>query len=235
MLQCNNKEIILPRPIKHTKQRAIIPSPVGIAQDELMLEADRPFLKAQVWGTAVLDCCHRGGPMSFTWVKRPHPGNNIMEVLQQRGTTEQIEEEGIFCGTMLFESVQLSDSALYQCMLNDSNVGGLSHGTYLQVYKPMEKTINLRETTKNKILIAEGFLLILCVLVPLATLLHKSKRLNELEKKKVKKEEENIYEGLNLDDCCSTYDQIERSQAHGPYQDVGNMMEQKEDIQLEKP
>lgn len=42
-------------------------------------------------------------------------------------------------------------------------------------------------------------------------------------------------QGLNLDDCCNTtYDQIERSQAHGPYEDVGNIMDEAE-IQLEKP
>lgn len=44
-----------------------------------------------------------------------------------------------------------------------------------------------------------------------------------------------IPQGLNLDDCCSTYDQIERSQAHGPYQDVVNIKEEEEQIQLEKP
>lgn len=42
-------------------------------------------------------------------------------------------------------------------------------------------------------------------------------------------------QGLNLDDCCATYDQIERSQAQGPYQDVGNIKEEDEEIQLEKP
>lgn len=42
-------------------------------------------------------------------------------------------------------------------------------------------------------------------------------------------------QGLNLDDCCATYDQIERSQAQGPYQDVGNIKEEEEEIQLEKP
>lgn len=44
-----------------------------------------------------------------------------------------------------------------------------------------------------------------------------------------------IHQGLNLDDCCTTYDQIERSQAHGPYQDVCNIIEEEEEIQLEKP
>ena len=43
------------------------------------------------------------------------------------------------------------------------------------------------------------------------------------------------HQGLNLDDCSATYDQIERSQAHGPYQDVCNIIEEEEEIQLEKP
>lgn len=42
-----------------------------------------------------------------------------------------------------------------------------------------------------------------------------------------------INQGLTLDDRSSTYDQIERSQNHGPYQDVCNTLH--DDIQLEKP
>lgn len=46
-----------------------------------------------------------------------------------------------------------------------------------------------------------------------------------------------IRQGLNLDECWSTYDQIERPQTHGQYQDVGNLKgeEEEEEIQLEKP
>lgn len=43
------------------------------------------------------------------------------------------------------------------------------------------------------------------------------------------------HQGLNLDDCCTTYDQIERSQTTGPYQDLCDSYEEEEDIQLEKP
>lgn len=43
------------------------------------------------------------------------------------------------------------------------------------------------------------------------------------------------HQGLNLDDCFTTYDQIERSQTQGPYQDVGTIKEEEEEIQLEKP
>ncbi|KAF1388166.1 hypothetical protein PFLUV_G00087390 [Perca fluviatilis] len=206
---------------------------VGIAQNEITLEPDRPFLRIHVSQRAVLECCFRANvSVNTTWIK--HPSNKTLapHAVAFSGREAKDHKINLFCGNLTFNAVQLNDSGLYQCLLNNRL---LSHGTYLQVYKPMEKTINLSESTKNKILTAEGVLLLLCVLVPSVTLLFQSKRLNELEKKKAKKEEENIYQGLNLDDCCSTYDQIERSQAHGPYQDVGNIKEEEEQIQLEKP
>lgn len=42
--------------------------------------------------------------------------------------------------------------------------------------EPLEKTINLYESTKNKILTAEGILLLLCVLLPATTLLCQVRR-----------------------------------------------------------
>ncbi|KAA8591716.1 B-cell antigen receptor complex-associated protein alpha chain [Etheostoma spectabile] len=211
---------------------------VVIAQNEVTLEPDRPFLRIQVFQRAVLECCYStiGTSVTFTWIKLAQNKTLAQRAVEFSDTVTKDSKIDKSCGTLTFHRVQLSDSGLYQCWLNGSSGGLLSHGTYLQVYKPMEKTINLSESTKNKILTAEGVLLLLCVLVPSVTLLFKSKRLNELEKKKAKKEEENIYQGLNLDDCWSTYDQIERSQAHGPYQDVGNIKEEEEEeIQLEKP
>lgn len=44
------------------------------------------------------------------------------------------------------------------------------------------------------------------------------------------------HQGLDLDLCAqTTYDQIQRSQAPDPYQDVYNMIQGDEEIQLEKP
>ncbi|XP_068592581.1 B-cell antigen receptor complex-associated protein alpha chain [Cebidichthys violaceus] len=215
---------------------------VGIAQTTVILQPDRPFLKEQVNHAAELKCCYitSENSLKFHWIKQD--ANKTMSthfsrhthavVLSQRVIKGNITDSGKSCGTLTFEPVELNDSGFYQCSLKDKLV---SHGTYLQVYKPMKKTINLSESTKNQILTAEGVLLLLCVLVPSSILLRKSKRLNEQKKKKAKKEEENIYQGLNLDDCWSTYDQIERSQAHGQYQDVGNIKEEEEQIQLEKP
>lgn len=186
-------------------------------------------MSVPVFGNAFLECCWKSESLTSTWVKQT--SNNAMIILN--GTKPVKKSDGRFCGQLNFTQVKLEQTGFYACLLNSDN--DITHGTYLRVYEPLKKTINLSESTKNKILIAEGFLLLLCVLLPSSILLFKSKELNDLEKKKAKKEEENIYQGLNLDDCCATYDQIERSQTQGPYQDVGNIKEEEEEIQLEKP
>lgn len=212
----------------------------GITQGEVILKADRPYLRVSRFDTANLKCCYEGGSQPHVWIRRfkfANFANNTpwMETVpfSKRVTKGSVAEDGGLCGTLKITSVQLNDSGLYQCHLNVSNL--FTHGTYLHVYKPLDKTIDLSESTKNTILTAEGILLLICVLFPSAILLFKSKTLHTLEKKKMKKEEENIYQGLNLDDCCTTYDQIERSQAQGPYQDVANIMEQGDEVQFEKP
>ncbi|XP_051263681.1 B-cell antigen receptor complex-associated protein alpha chain isoform X1 [Dicentrarchus labrax] len=212
---------------------------VVFAQNGVKLEADKPFERQELGASVSVQCCYVNvnEKVPSTWVKLfvvegkliPQPVENSTAL------TTKLKEVGNkkVCYVLTFETLQLNDSGMYQCWLKSK--GMFTHGTYLQVYKPVKKAINLSENTKNKILTAEGILLLLCVLLPSVTLLRQSKRLNELERKKSKKEEENIYQGLNLDDCCTTYDQIERSQGHGPYQDVCNIAEEEEEIQLEKP
>ncbi|KAM6910551.1 B-cell antigen receptor complex-associated protein alpha chain [Xenentodon cancila] len=206
---------------------------LGVIAQEIRLEADRPSLRVKIPDQAILECCCSKKPSAFLWIK--HLSNSITENVALSDVVvknNRSVHDGLWCGTLTFKSVQLNDTGLYKCHLDKTKY---THGTFLQVYKPMEKTIDLSESTKNIILVVEGVLLFLCVLVPSATLLTKSNRRNELEMMKAKREEENIYQGLNLDECCTTYDQIERSRAQGPYQDVGNIMDEKEDIQLEKP
>ncbi|XP_073341774.1 B-cell antigen receptor complex-associated protein alpha chain [Pagrus major] len=215
----------------------VVVAVVAVAEVDLM--PDRPFLRVELNEQATLECCcsTRVESLQLQWVKRALAHNVTLDpenvTFTDRVKRDERKESDQFCGILRFKSVELRDSGLYQCMLLNRN--SMTHGTYLQVYKPLEKTINLSEKTKNKILAAEGILLLLCVLLPATTLLCQSKKLNDLERKKGQKEEENIYQGLNLDDCSAAYDQIERSQAHGPYQDVCNVIEEEEEIQLEKP
>ncbi|XP_060937658.1 B-cell antigen receptor complex-associated protein alpha chain [Limanda limanda] len=207
---------------------------VGVAPSGVTFESDVPFLEKALSQDADLECCYTTEERhpKFVWVKSFHNVNVTIgpHAVNRSGHVIKSEKH---CSTLSLTSVQLNDSGLYQCRLKGSEVS--SHGTYLHVYKPQEKTLNLRESTKNNILIVEGVLLFLCVLLPSAALFSKSMKLHELQKKKAQREEENIYQGLNLDDCCDQYDQIERSQDRGPYEDVCNIMEEEEEIQLEKP
>uniref|UniRef100_A0A3Q3WXN2 Ig-like domain-containing protein n=1 Tax=Mola mola TaxID=94237 RepID=A0A3Q3WXN2_MOLML len=201
--------------------------------DEVFSNTNIPYLRVRVTGRADLECCQTNGHQSFRpiWVVRRQSNQDHIVVRSTDKTKDK--PHGATCSNLSIKSVQLNDSGLYRCYVGPEKNPQFINGAYLQVYEPMEKTINLCEKTKNKILTAEGILLLLCVLLP-ATALLCQVRLT-LENKRMAKEEENIYQGLNLDDCCTTYDQIERSQSHGPYQDVCSALKEEEEIQLEKP
>ncbi|TRY84528.1 hypothetical protein DNTS_001289 [Danionella cerebrum] len=195
--------------------------------EELRLEADQPLQRVPISHDATVRCC-------FRWKKRPQVTwiMNIQTInhttvpravdLSQRVKHAPAEEKHeIKCHKLVLSSVRLEDTGLYQCMLNHSTLLTFSHGTFLQVFIPLQKTLNLSESVKNSILTAEGVLLLLCVLFPGTVLLCKTRRLNELQRRKGR-EEENIYEGLNLDDCTSEYHQIQRRCRHDPYEDVAS-------------
>ncbi|XP_051999474.1 B-cell antigen receptor complex-associated protein alpha chain-like [Xyrauchen texanus] len=205
----------------------------------LKLEADQPFQRVPFAHDATIHCCYRckENPQ-VRWLINTYTINGtiltrFVNLTEEVVDKEMLEENGIKCHSLVLKSTHLHDTGLYQCYLNHSSarISIFTHGTFLQVYKPILKTLNLSESAKNSIITAEGVLLLLCVLIPGTMLLCKSKRLNKLEGKG-RREEENIYEGLNLDDCNSTYHQIQRSQMQGPYQDVASCGD---DIHLEKP
>ncbi|XP_073703754.1 B-cell antigen receptor complex-associated protein alpha chain [Garra rufa] len=206
-------------------------------QDELKLEADKPLVRVALSHDVTIKCCYRWNKKpQVTWIKNVPTINGTTKPTLVNLSKEEMNKrremnDGITCYSLNLKDVQLNDTGLYQCKLNHTSIQIFTHGTFLQVYKTLQKTLNLSESVKNSIITAEGVLLLLCVLLPGMMLLCKSKRLNQLERKKGR-EEENIYEGLNLDDCSATYHQIQRTSQQGPYQDVGIC---EEDIQLEKP
>ncbi|XP_052003735.1 B-cell antigen receptor complex-associated protein alpha chain-like [Xyrauchen texanus] len=204
-------------------------------QAELKLEADQPFLRVPLSHEATIQCCYCCKEnLTVSWIMKTFTMNGtIIPRFVIMSENVAAEANGIKCHPLVLKNVLLNDTGLYQCYLNHSShrISIFTHGTFLQVYKPFLKTLNLSESVKNSIITAEGVLLLLCVLIPSTMLLCKSKTLNQLERKNGR-EEENIYEGLNLDDCNSVYHKIQCSQMQGPYQDVANCGG---DIQLEKP
>ncbi|XP_074786496.1 B-cell antigen receptor complex-associated protein alpha chain isoform X2 [Athene noctua] len=135
--------------------------------------------------------------------------------------------------SLAFARLARHDSGLYYCRVEAGRAAGQSCGTFLRVREPVAVPfLNIRESTKNRIITAEGVLLLLCAVGPGLLLLFRrwaNERL--LQMKKSICEEDNLYEGLNLDEC-SMYEDISRG-LQPTYQDVGSL--HAADAQLEKP
>ncbi|XP_036414409.1 B-cell antigen receptor complex-associated protein alpha chain [Colossoma macropomum] len=213
------------------------------AQAKTSLMDDQPSLRIPVSETATMQCCYKGTPSQVTWsltVMTSHGNSTSNQItlpnerMKVSNTFIKETEKDVKCSSLELKNVSKTDIGLYSCTLNLTQPPYIltTPGTFLQVFEPIRKTLNISETTKNSIITVQGVFLLFCVLIPGTMLICKSRGLHELEKRKGK-EEENIYEGLNLDDCTSTYHQIQRSQVQGPYQDVVNTVE--DDILLEKP
>uniref|UniRef100_A0A3P9JZ26 CD79a molecule, immunoglobulin-associated alpha n=1 Tax=Oryzias latipes TaxID=8090 RepID=A0A3P9JZ26_ORYLA len=199
---------------------------------EVVLGMDRPFQRIRLSDRAELKCCFENWDKGFHWVKSKKASERVEEVAMSELVTATnrmpIKEN---CSILTFKSVQLNDTGMYLCRLNVSFIH--THGTYMQVYVPMEKTINLSESTKNVILMTEGILLFLCVVGP--SFLFLSKVRNSYDETFSDSVFFKELCGSNLDDCCTAYDHIERPQGYGHYQDVGTTVKEGEEIQLEKP
>nr|XP_044990466.1 B-cell antigen receptor complex-associated protein alpha chain isoform X2 [Jaculus jaculus] len=98
---------------------------------------------------------------------------------------------------------------------------------------PPRPFLDMGEGTKNRIITAEGIILLFCAVVPGTLLLFRKRWQHEKFGVDMRDdyEDENLYEGLNLDDC-SMYEDISRG-LQGTYQDVGSL--HVGDVQLEKP
>ncbi|TSK20241.1 Rho guanine nucleotide exchange factor 1 [Bagarius yarrelli] len=208
---------------------------------KINLEFDNPGLRLAVSKDATIRCCYScQGAVEVVWIQDVLISNKTCVPKHVDDKTDPRVEinntvnsnSNVKCSFLTLRNINLSDMGLYKCGLKQSNTSVLTPGTYLQVYVPLQKMLDISEESKNSIIIAEGILLLLFMLLPGFILIYKSKGLNELKNEK-SKEEENIYEGLNLDDCNSTYHQIQHSLIRGPYQDI--MLHEEDDIQLEKP
>ncbi|KAK2815104.1 hypothetical protein Q7C36_023370 [Tachysurus vachellii] len=208
---------------------------------KIKLDVELPGLRLTVSNDATFRCCYISqSPVNVTWLRNVMDSFNTSVIVPVNDTDPRVEirsqkatDSKSDCSYLTLTEVVLNDTGLYQCILrHPDNTSIITPGTYLQVYAPIQMNLSISEESKNSIITIQGVLLLLFLLIPGTFIICKSKGLNELEKRN-NKEEENIYEGLNLDDCNSTYHQIQRSLVQGPYQDVLNNDE--DDIQLEKP
>ncbi|XP_064495531.1 uncharacterized protein LOC135404720 [Pseudopipra pipra] len=203
-----------------------------------------PSRERPVGTPLTLECHFRGPPdTALTWLQARPPGLGEVprscpwpqEVVATRGgrQMDRVVQEGGGSSTLTFPKLSHNDSGLFFCHVESGGETAQSCGTFVRVLEPVPAPfLALRESTKNRILTAQGVLLLLCSAGPGLLLLLRKRWANEqlLHPEKTTCEEENLYEGLNLDEC-SMYEDISRG-VQPTYQDVGTLPG---DSQLEKP
>ncbi|XP_006900985.1 PREDICTED: B-cell antigen receptor complex-associated protein alpha chain isoform X1 [Elephantulus edwardii] len=192
----------------------------------LWVDEGPPSLTVNVGEEAHLLCPHNGTNASVTWWLIL-PGNSTwpaMPLNMDQGPQ----------GELKISKVNKSHGGIYQCKVTNEKSTRSSCGTYLRVREPIPRPfLDMGEGTKNRIITAEGIILLFCAVVPGTLLLFRKRWQNEKFRVDIQDdyEDENLYEGLNLDDC-SMYEDISRG-LQGTYQDVGSL--HVGDVQLEKP
>ncbi|XP_051845497.1 B-cell antigen receptor complex-associated protein alpha chain isoform X2 [Antechinus flavipes] len=191
----------------------------------LELSQEPPSVTVPVGGTARLPCQHNGGPnINVTWWRVIGNWSRV-----------QVELQPLPNGTLVVGGVSKSDGGMYQCRLFIGDKLQLeSCGTYLRVRDPIPRPfLDMGEATKNRIITAEGIILLFCAVVPGTFLLFRKRWQNERYAVEHLDyyDDENLYEGLNLDDCAM-YEDISRG-LQGTYQDATTL--RVGDVQLEKP
>ncbi|NXY56270.1 CD79A protein, partial [Callaeas wilsoni] len=207
----------------------------GALGDPLTLECHfQAPLAAKVTWLQVCPRRYRGDTWSCSWPQEVPAVGRGLQVDRDRGLS-----------TLSFQHLEHNHSGLYFCRVEFHDAAAQSCGTFVRVHgewgslgrfrggfggladpsglaEPVPVPfLDLGEATKNRILTAQGVLLLLCAAGPGLLLLFRKRWANErlLQPKKISCEEENLYEGLNLDEC-SMYEDISRG-VQPTYQDVG--------------
>ncbi|XP_036598771.1 B-cell antigen receptor complex-associated protein alpha chain [Trichosurus vulpecula] len=202
-------------------------SPGSLTRD-LKVSSGPPSVTVPVGGTALLHCEHNGdSDVNVTWWRI-----SISDITWPRVPVEKPVQPN---GTLVFREVSKRDGGMYLCrVFARSGTASESCGTYLRVREPIPRPfLDMGEGTKNRIITAEGIILLFCAVVPGTLLLFRKRWQNE--RYAVDQldyyDDENLYEGLNLDDCAM-YEDISRG-LQGTYQDATTL--RVGDVQLEKP
>ncbi|XP_042774591.1 B-cell antigen receptor complex-associated protein alpha chain [Panthera leo] len=211
---------------------------LGPGCQALWVDGGPPSVTVSLGDTVHLQCLHNGSgsdsTLNITWWRVLQGNATWPDILWSRGEGPN--------GELTISTVNKSHMGMYRCQVEEKVPNSKSPnilkscGTYLRVREPLSRPfLDMGEGTKNNIITAEGIILLFCAVVP-GTLLLFRKRWQNLKfgvDVQDDYEDENLYEGLNLDDC-SMYEDISRG-LQGTYQDVGSLHIGDGDVQLEKP
>ncbi|EHH59624.1 hypothetical protein EGM_09778 [Macaca fascicularis] len=182
---------------------------------------------------AHFQCLHNGSNANVTWWRVLHGNYTWPPQFVGKG-------QG-YNGTLTIQNVNKSHGGIYLCRVQEGNKPHQqSCGTYLRVrHPPPRPFLDMGEGTKNRIITAEGIILLFCAVVPGTLLLFRGWGRSLWGWLGTGTPGVRVLmfaalfppQGLNLDDC-SMYEDISRG-LQGTYQDVGSL--NIGDVQLEKP
>ncbi|KAM9462910.1 B-cell antigen receptor complex-associated protein beta chain [Clarias gariepinus] len=102
----------------------------------------------------------------------------------------------------ILKDVKVSDSGIYYCKIKDI----LGPGTELQVFRRGKpKRIEQRNYIKDMIILFQGFLLILCVVIPLVWYYRLEQKGEAVYEEPV---HDHTYEGLEIEHCGDLYEDL---------------------------
>uniref|UniRef100_A0A8C0KP57 B-cell antigen receptor complex-associated protein alpha chain n=1 Tax=Canis lupus dingo TaxID=286419 RepID=A0A8C0KP57_CANLU len=212
---------------------------LGPGSQALWVDGGPPSMTVSLGETARLQCLHNRSRLSsklntITWWRVLQGNATWPDIFLSYGKGPN--------GELTINTVNKSHMGMYRCQVEEKDLNQKilssqqSCGTYLRVRERLPRPfLDMGEGTKNNIITAEGIILLFCAVVP-GTLLLFRKRWQNMKfgvDAQDDYEDENLYEGLNLDDC-SMYEDISRG-LQGTYQDVGSLHIGDGDVQLEKP
>ncbi|KAF3814652.1 B-cell antigen receptor complex-associated protein alpha chain isoform X1 [Mirounga leonina] len=211
---------------------------LGPGCQALWVDGGPPSVTVNLGETAELQCLHNGSKpdsiLNVTWWRVIQGNGTWPDMFWSYGQKPH--------GELTIHMVNKSHIGMFRCQVEEKSPSHKvlsfqqSCGTYLRVRERLPRPfLDMGEATKNNIITAEGIILLFCAVVP-GTLLLFRKRWQNMKfgvDTQDDYEDENLYEGLNLDDC-SMYEDISRG-LQGTYQDVGSLHIGDGDVQLEKP
>ncbi|XP_058261742.1 B-cell antigen receptor complex-associated protein beta chain isoform X2 [Hemibagrus wyckioides] len=105
-------------------------------------------------------------------------------------------------GQLFIKNVEVKDSGVYYCKMNST----WGHGTELQVFRlNNRKAAERRNSVKDMIIFFQGFLLMMCIIIPLIWYY----RLEQKEEAVYEEpEHDHTYEGLEVEHCGDLYEDL---------------------------
>ncbi|NP_001187166.1 B-cell antigen receptor complex-associated protein beta chain precursor [Ictalurus punctatus] len=113
-----------------------------------------------------------------------------------------VQRSGNMKGHLTIKNVEVQDSGIYYCKMNQT----WGRGTELQVFRLSKpKVVEGRNNMKDMIILFQGFLLMLCVIIPLVWYY----RLEQKEEAVYEEpERDHTYEGLEIEHCGDLYEDL---------------------------